>query len=84
MFCVGDAFFVLFVDNGASLFGVIKGVSGNAVNCRTIELLHFVIYHFGVTVWWEFVDSDSNSSDGISRELEVDAWSGTHGLCPQD
>ena len=72
------------VDNSASLFGVIKGLSGNAINCRTIELIHFIMYHFNITVWWEFVDSESNYIDGISRDLEADAWARHHGMIPED
>ncbi len=66
------------VDNSASLFAVIKGSSNSPSMTRTIELIHFVMYHFHIQVWWEFVASEQNFSDGISRLLGNDPFAASH------
>ena len=60
------------LDNSASLHALIKGTSGNIHLSRAVELFYMFAYWFKVHVWFEFVDSESNYADGISRD-----WLGT-------
>ena len=62
------------LDNSASLHSLIKGTSGNEPLGRAVELFHMFSYWFKVHVWFEFVDSDSNFADGISRDLGADKF----------
>ena len=70
------------VDNSASLHALIKGTSSNPTLGRAVELYHMFCYWFQVTVWFEFVDSDSNFADGISRDLHEDSFSRGLGITP--
>ena len=41
-------------------------------------------FWFQVDVWFEFVDSESNFSDGISRELQNDPFCSQLGIKPHE
>ena len=62
------------LDNSASLHSLIKGTSGNIHLSRAVELFYMFAYWFKVHVWFEFVDSESNYADGISRNLAEDTF----------
>ena len=62
------------LDNSASLHALIKGTSGNIHLSRAVELFYMCAYWFKVHVWFEFVDSESNYADGISRDLAGDTF----------
>ena len=66
------------VDNSASLFAVIKGSSDSPAMTCTIELIHVVMYHFHTQVWWEFVESEQNFADGMSRLVGNDPLAVSH------
>ena len=36
--------------------------------------LHMLSIHLNVRIWFEWIDSDSNPADGLSREGPDDAW----------
>ena len=72
------------LDNSASLHSLIKGTSSNPHLGRAVELYHMFCYWFQVDVWFEFVDSDSNYSDGISRDLDKDPWCRKMGITPRE
>ena len=71
------------LDNSASLHALVKGTSSNQYLCRAVELFHIFCFWFEVEVWFEFVDSESNFSDGISRELQDDPFCAQLGVTPQ-
>ena len=72
------------LDNSASLHALIKGTSGSEHLGRAVELFHMFSYWFEVHVWFEFVDSASNFSDGISRNLSEDAFCKFLGTAPEE
>jgi hypothetical protein len=72
------------LDNSASLHSLVKGTSGNEHLCRAVELFHMFCFWFKVHVWFEFVDSESNFSDGISRELGNDPFCAEMGVTPRE
>ncbi len=44
------------------------------------QLLYFLMFAGDIRVYWEYVESDSNWSDGASRDLLGDPWSRQHGV----
>jgi hypothetical protein len=72
------------VDNSASLFCLIKGVSNNPVLERLVAVFHFICHWFHMKVYFEYVDSKSNFSDGISRVLDKDPWCRKHCVHPKE
>ena len=71
------------VDNSASLFALIEGASNNCNLERIVAAFHFICYMFDITVFFEYVDSKSNYSDGISRLLDQDPWCRKHEVRPE-
>ena len=69
-----------FVDNTSALHSMIKGSARSEWLDRSVALFHFLAFHHDVHVWFEFVDSESNWSDGISRDLGEDKWAKQHGF----
>ena len=72
------------LDNSASLHALVKGTSTNQFLSRAVELFHMFCFWFQVDVWFEFVDSESNFSDGISRELQNDPFCSQLGIKPHE
>lgn len=58
---------VWFIDSIASLMALIKGRSDNADLDRMAFMIHLLLYHLDCFLWFEWVQSQSNWSDGISR-----------------
>jgi hypothetical protein len=50
----------------------VKGASANEFLERIVGLCWMLAYHLDVRIWFEWVDSDSNWSDGVSRLFEAD------------
>ena len=72
------------MDNSASLFSLVKGASNNCILDRTVAAFHLVCFFYQITVWFEYVDSKSNFSDGVSRELGQDTWCLNRGVRPYE
>ena len=69
---------VWFVDNTTALYAFVKGTSANASVERAAHILHFMACKLNIKFWFEFVDSEANWSDGISRDLMNDRFSKEH------
>ena len=76
-------------DNTTALYSIVKGTArGPQLDC-IVAVFHFLLYFLNVRCWLEWVGSNSNYSDGISRELDKDPFSTAHGFelrpmwCPQ-
>ncbi len=69
-----------FVENTAALSGVVKGTSRHPVLEKLIGLFWILAYRLQIEIWVEYVESDANWSDGISRELSMDTFSMEHGF----
>ena len=42
--------------------------------------MHFLSLKYDFRIWFEFIDSGANWSDGISRELHDDQFAKDHGF----
>ncbi len=71
---------VWYVDNTSAMASFVKGASANEDLERIVGLFWMLAWHLQVRVWFEWVDSDSNWSDGVSRLLEKDEFSAEHGF----
>ncbi len=63
---------VRYVDNAAAMATFVKGASAIEYLEKIVGLFWMLACHLGVNVWFACVDSDSNWSDGFSREFEAD------------
>ena len=68
------------VDDSPSLHALVKGASGNQAMDRAIALTYIMCFILDCSIYFEYVDSFSNFSDGISRELENDKLAAEHGI----
>ena len=66
------------VDNTAALGGVVQGTSGQPSLERLVTLFWILSYRFRATVWVEYVDSQGDWSDGISRLFAADLFVAAH------
>ena len=69
-----------FLDNTVSLYSVVKGSAKSPALDRAIAVTKFLQGVFHIQVWFEFVDSKGNWSDGISRQLAADDFAQRHGF----
>ena len=63
-----------FEDNSVVLAGMVKGASSGELLDHGAASAHLLIADMRARVWWEYVQSKANWSDGASRELEHDQW----------
>ena len=63
-----------FEDNSAVLSGLVKGASGHAMLDAGTATIHLLLASLGARAWFEYIESDSNWSDGASRLLVDDPW----------
>ena len=63
-----------YVDNTAALSGIVKGTSREATNRQIIAWFWILAFRLDIRIWLEYVDSESNWSDGISREFGKDKF----------
>ena len=66
---------IWFVDNTAATAAFVKGASSNEDLERIVGLFWVLAFHLDCSVWFEWVDSKANWSDGISRLYEKDLLS---------
>ena len=69
-----------FVDNTVALHSFVKGSSRCPFVSRTVSLFHFMAFRMNTQVWFEYVRSEANWADGISRELGECQWARSHGF----
>ena len=69
-----------FEDNAAVLAGLVKGSSSTADLDQGVAVIHLLLAALQVRVWFEYVESAANWSDGVSRELEKDPWAQANGF----
>ena len=68
-----------FVDNEAAAAALIRGAPRADDVGDIAQAVHWLTLHFGVRLWIEWVDSDSNPADGLSRDGLEDAWTRRQG-----
>ena len=71
---------VWYIDNVAALMSLVRGRSDNAELDFMSQLVHLMLFHLHCHSYWEWVQSKSNWSDGISREGFGDPWLRSHGF----
>ena len=59
---------------------MVKGSSKHPAVRRTVAVVHFLMFRFNISIWWEFVDSKANWSDGVSRWGAEDKCAREHGF----
>ena len=74
---------IWFVDNQGAASSLAKGSSGAPDIDRLVALSHLVWARLHVRVWIEWVDSEANISDGISRYGFDDETSRSLGVVPE-
>ena len=72
-----------FEDNAAVLASVIKGASSEEELDSGMASVHTILAALGTRVWFEWVESQANWSDGASRLLESDTWAPAHNFVLQ-
>ena len=63
---------VWYIDNTSAMASFLKGASKNAHLERIVAITWITAYYLKIDIWFEWVDSESNWSDGISRDLGED------------
>ena len=63
------------VDNEAAVAALVRGTSSQDDVHEVSQATHLVLHKLSSRVWWEWIDSSSNPSDGLSRSGLEDAWS---------
>ena len=71
---------IWFVDNTVALATLTKGNSREPQIAAGVEAVHFALAFMGIRVWFEYVESHANWSDGASRDLLEDKWSRENGF----
>ena len=63
-----------FIDNEAAVASLIRGSSSQIDVHTLVQVAHFLFQGFQIRVWIEWIDSESNPSDGLSRDGVCDSW----------
>ena len=70
-----DQDLIWFLDNQGAEAGLIKGYSGEEDSAAMIGPTHIHLAHLNARVWFDYVYSEVNPSDGLSRAGLLDEWS---------
>lgn len=68
-----------FVDNEAAVASLIRGSSQQPDVHTICQFSQVMLHTLGTRVWWEWINSESNPSDGLSRLGLSDPWSADQG-----
>ena len=71
---------MIFIDNTTALFSFVKGCSGHRAVERAVQFFHFCAFFSNCRCWLEFVKSEDNWSDGISRNGLDDIFASSAGF----
>ena len=70
---------IVFVDNEAAVSSLIRGSTKVEDANALVELCHALALLLHTRVWIEWIDSESNPSDGLSRLGVCDPWTADQG-----
>ena len=70
---------ICFIDNEAAAAATIRGDSTQSDVQELVQAAHLLWMRLSTRVWIEWIDSDSNPADGLSREGVADPWSSRQG-----
>ena len=65
---------IWFIDNQAAMASLIKGSSSHTDICLIATLVHLMLADLHCRVFFEYVETDANVSDGLSRDGILDTW----------
>ena len=65
---------LVFVDNEAAASSIIRGAPRMEDVGTMVHLIHILAHSYGMRLWVEWIDSESNPSDGLSRDGLRDRW----------
>lgn len=61
-------------DNEAAIAALARGTSSQDDVHELVQATHLTLHRLSSRVWWEWIDTSSNPSDGLSRSGLTDAW----------
>ena len=70
---------IWFIDNEAACASLIRGASTQHDVGTLMYATHILFAKYGCRVWFEWIDSHSNPSDGLSRDGLEDEWTRAQG-----
>ena len=79
-----DADAVFFVDNEAACAALIRGASTQVDVGAVVNAVRWLLYSVSCRPWFEWIDSASNCSDGLSRDGLDDSWTKQQGWTLQE
>ena len=74
---------IWYVDNTSAMHSFVKGASADLHLEKIVGLTWILAFHLDCQIWFEWVDSGSNWSDDLSRDLERDQLSRELGYDPR-
>ena len=74
---------IFFCDNLGAVYSLISGVATASDLQAIVAASHAALANASVRWWLDWVPSDSNCSDGLSRDGARDEWCANHGLSPE-
>jgi len=81
-FCSADV--VWFIDNESAVASLIKASSDQPDVHRIVQTSQAVLQALGARTWFEWIDTESNPSDGLSRDGLLDVWTQSQGWSVKD
>ena len=70
---------LFFIDNEAGCAALIRGSTTQDDVGSIVQATHWLLHSINARPWFEWVDSASNPSDGLSRDGLDDAWTRAQG-----
>ena len=70
---------IFFIDNEAACAAMVRGGSSTHDVGAIVNAIHWLLFQIDCRPWFEWVDSKSNCSDGLSRDGLEDAWTRAQG-----
>ena len=61
---------VWYVDNTSAMHSFVKGAAKDAALERLVNITWMLAFHLRCSIWFEWVDTDSNWADNLSRDLK--------------
>ena len=61
-------------DNEAAIAALARGTSSQDDVHELVQATHLTLHRLSSRVWWEWIDTSSNPSDGLSRSGLTDPW----------
>ena len=72
-----------YVDNTSAMHSFVRGASADPHLERLVGAAWILAFHLRCQIWFEWVDSESNWSDNLSRCLDQCAFTRSLGFHPQ-